>query len=297
MQHSPEVRFVGPTPVFVDHHGGRRRIVGRIGVGVSLLAAAYGAVLVMLTVMGIRVDAPTLPLFDHLPRVASGQPDQARGVPPRSAPEPTTRLVGVTGSEDWGPAQIAAGDPAPADVAAASGPGSWAATTAPRAARKVRVAVIPAARSFAVPVRKDATAAAPRTSGQTTPTSAAATPVAAVNGHRLTPPAPGRSAAASRTSHGSPQASGAPGTGAAGRSHRPTLPAGSNSAAVQSRGTPPQSTKSATPANSPAASGTSGAAGRSGTRAAADSAAARRPTGVTTGQGEAPDAGRQPTHR
>ncbi|MBO0810454.1 MAG: hypothetical protein J2P23_00245 [Microlunatus sp.] len=68
----------------MDRSGGRRRIVGRIGIGVALFGVAYGAVLVVLALVGSQVGAPGQPLFDHLPRVMSGQSAHVQTRPNRS---------------------------------------------------------------------------------------------------------------------------------------------------------------------------------------------------------------------
>lgn len=68
-------RFAAPDPVFVDPSGRRRRLITRMGIGISLLGAAYGMALLVLTLVGVHVQAPGLPFLEHLPRVSSGRSD------------------------------------------------------------------------------------------------------------------------------------------------------------------------------------------------------------------------------
>lgn len=68
-------------PVFVDGSGRRRRLVKRLGVTVAVLGVAYGALLVVLAVVGVRIDAPGLPLIEHAPKTVARPPANPQGVP------------------------------------------------------------------------------------------------------------------------------------------------------------------------------------------------------------------------
>lgn len=52
------------APVFVDPSGRRRRLVRRLGMTVVALLLGYAALLVVLTVNGVHVSAPGLPLLE-----------------------------------------------------------------------------------------------------------------------------------------------------------------------------------------------------------------------------------------
>ncbi|QGN31880.1 hypothetical protein [Microlunatus sp. Gsoil 973] len=76
---------VVPSPVFVDRSGRRRRLVKRIGIGVTILGVAYGAVLVSLSTLGVHIDAPGLPLVEQHSPVSAERPSDVRSGHVRSA--------------------------------------------------------------------------------------------------------------------------------------------------------------------------------------------------------------------
>lgn len=120
-------RYADPDPVFVDRSGGRRRIVGRIGIGVALLGAAYGAVLVVLALVGTQMGAPGQPLFDHLPRVMSGQSARVQTQPSRSTkaavkPAPRTDTDSSTTAPTAGTESGRSGPESPSPTPTSAGP-------------------------------------------------------------------------------------------------------------------------------------------------------------------------------
>lgn len=71
-------------PIFVDRSGRRQRLVRRIGIGVALLAVAYGMILIPLSLVGVHINAPGLPLVEQLSRGAAA-PSRNRPAAPTSS--------------------------------------------------------------------------------------------------------------------------------------------------------------------------------------------------------------------
>lgn len=68
----PVERAAGAGPVFVDPSGRRRRTVARAGVGIAGLLVLYAVAMVVLALLGVRVDAPGLPSLSNVPSLVGG---------------------------------------------------------------------------------------------------------------------------------------------------------------------------------------------------------------------------------
>lgn len=236
MQHSSDMRFAGPNPVFVDRSGDRRRVVGRISVGISSLVAAYGAALVTLMVMGVPVDAPRLPLAEHLPRAAGEGSMRTQAAQPQRAAAPPVRpaRTAMPAALPAGPANSAT-DRGPSSAAAtASRLGAGLPTTAHAGRREVAVVRAPAGTSPAASTRTErGTTAASATSAP--PAHSFAPRTAAAGTQQHTRSAAAAAAASGRATPTSTGRSGNSQAAAATRPPRSTASARGRSAATQHR--------------------------------------------------------------
>ena len=165
----------GPAgPVFVDRSGRRLRLIGRAGVVVALLGAAYAGTLVVLSLTGAHIDAPGLPHTEQASRLL------------RSEPRASHRSPAATGTAAPRSAAVA---PAVADLGVAESP----AVAAPAAAADEPTTQAPS--TSAVPTAGPTAASTPSPTAVPTATSTAQGRSATAPGasHRATPtPGAGR---------------------------------------------------------------------------------------------------------